>query len=154
MHKELRAKVSLLNPAHFLALGFGSGLSPKMPGTAGTLAGMPFVVLLSLTPPSIYISCAVIGFVVGVKICQITSDAMQVHDDGSIVWDEIIGIVVTFAFIPINWINLILGFALFRFFDIVKPWPISVLDKKVHGGFGIMVDDFIKQVMDGKIKLK
>lgn len=143
MQKHLRERISLANPQHFLAVGFGSGLIPLMPGTFGTLAGLPLVWLLAQSSWYVYISCCLIAILVGIKVCQTTSDAMQVHDHGSIVWDEIAGILVTFILLPVNWLTLVVGFILFRLLDIIKPWPIRTFDKKIHGGLGIMLDDIV-----------
>lgn len=147
MDKQLRQRVSLRNPVHFLAFGFGSGLAGKMPGTFGTLAALPLVVLLSMyTSLSFYLAATVLASVLGIWICGKTADDMQVHDDSSIVWDEIAGMLITMLAVPITWQSLLIGFLLFRFFDILKPWPISYLDKHVHGGFGIMADDILAGV--------
>ncbi|MEM0910810.1 MAG: phosphatidylglycerophosphatase A [Pseudomonadota bacterium] len=146
MQKHLRERVSLLNIQHFAALGFGSGLAPFMPGTFGTLAGLPLVWLMSYTPGYVYIGIVVLAFLTGIKVCQTTSDALKTHDHGGIVWDEIVGIMITFVFVPFNWMTIILGFLLFRLFDIVKPWPIGMLDKRIKGGLGIMIDDVIAGV--------
>ena len=144
MDKQLRQRVSLRNPIHFLAFGFGSGLANKMPGTFGTLAALPLVVILSLYSSfSVYVIVTVLASILGIWICGKTADDMQVHDDSSIVWDEVAGMLITMVAVPISWQNLLAGFVLFRFFDIIKPWPISYLDKHVHGGFGIMVDDVL-----------
>ncbi|MEH8017881.1 phosphatidylglycerophosphatase A [Rheinheimera muenzenbergensis] len=127
----------------FLALGFGSGLAPKAPGTCGTLAAVPLVALL-LWAGNIYLLLFVLlGSVLGVYICGQTAKDVAVHDHGAIVWDEIIGYGITMLWVPLQWHTLLLGFVLFRLFDIVKPWPISWLDKKVHGGVGIMLDDIV-----------
>lgn len=147
MDKQLRQRVSLRNPVHFLAFGFGSGLARKMPGTFGTLAALPLVVLLSMyTSLSFYLAATVLASVLGIWICGKTADDMQVHDNSSIVWDEIAGMLITMLAVPITWQSLLIGFLLFRFFDILKPWPISYLDKHVHGGFGIMADDILAGV--------
>lgn len=144
MHSELRKKVSLLNPLHFLALGFGSGLAPKAPGTFGTLAAVPLVwVCSSYLSLQVYIALTLLLSVVGIWICGITADDMQVHDDSSIVWDEVVGLFITMLAVPLGWQTMLIGFVLFRVFDILKPWPISYLDKHVHGGLGIMVDDIL-----------
>lgn len=124
-----------------MALGFGAGLSPKAPGTVGTLAAIPIVILVSLLGHHAYLSILIAGFILGVYVCGKTATDVQHPDHGAIVWDEIIGFMITMLFIPITWQSLLLGFALFRFFDIVKPWPISWLDKNVHAGLGIMLDD-------------
>ncbi|MEP0174947.1 MAG: phosphatidylglycerophosphatase A [Paraglaciecola sp.] len=144
MDKQIRQRVSMLNPVHFLAFGFGSGLAPKAPGTFGTIAALPLVAALALyTPLPIYIAVTIIASVVGIWICGITANDMQVHDDSSIVWDEVAGMLITMIAVPLSWQTLLLGFILFRIFDILKPWPISYLDKNAHGGFGIMIDDVL-----------
>jgi phosphatidylglycerophosphatase A len=146
-------KLSLSNPWHLLATGFGSGLSPVVPGTMGTLAAVPFYLLLVQLPLGLYLLLTVMSCIIGVKICQVTSDDMQVHDHGSIVWDEFAGFWITMLIVPLlglnafDWKLLLTGFVLFRFFDMVKPWPIGWLDKRVEGGLGIMVDDIVAGVM-------
>jgi phosphatidylglycerophosphatase A len=135
------------NPVHFLALGFGSGLVPVMPGTFGSLAAVPLLLLaMNLSLPS-FIAVTLIASVVGIYLCGKTADDMQVHDHGSIVWDEIAGMFVTLLFLPITASTLILGFLLFRIFDILKPWPIGIIDKRLHGGMGIMLDDILAGAM-------
>ena len=144
MDKQIRGRLSLLNPVHFLALGFGSGLAAKMPGTFGTLAALPLVVLLShYASFSVYLAVTILVSIVGIWICGKTAKDMGVHDDSSIVWDEVAGMLITMLAVPLSWQTLLAGFVLFRFFDILKPWPISYLDKHVHGGFGIMIDDVL-----------
>ncbi|WP_158970591.1 phosphatidylglycerophosphatase A [Paraglaciecola sp. L3A3] len=144
MDKQIRQRVSLFNPVHCLALGLGSGLAPKAPGTFGTLAALPLVIVLSLYSSfSFYLIFTLIASVVGIWICGKTADDMQVHDDSSIVWDEVAGMLITMLAVPLSWQTLLAGFVLFRIFDILKPWPISYLDKHVHGGFGIMIDDVL-----------
>lgn len=146
MEKSLRAKISLKVPAHFFALGFGSGLASFMPGTFGTLAALPLVVLAWLLGPTSYLLITLLACLVGVWICDRTSKDMGVHDHSSIVWDEVAGMLITMLLVPMTWQTLLAGFALFRFFDIVKPWPIRYLDKHVHGGLGIMLDDIVAGV--------
>lgn len=131
------------NPWHFLAFGFGSGLAPIAPGTFGTLAAIPLYLLLVQLPWSVYAIITLFAFIIGVYICQITSDDLKVHDFSGIVWDEFVGLWITLFLIPFEWHWLILGFVLFRFFDILKPWPINYLDKYAKGGFGIMIDDVL-----------
>lgn len=144
MRPELRQRISLKHPLHFLALGFGSGLAPKAPGTFGTLAAIPLVWLCShYLSFNLYLSLTVFFSIAGIWICGITADDMQVHDDSSIVWDEVVGLMITMLAVPLSWQTLLVGFLLFRLFDIAKPWPISYLDKHVHGGFGIMADDIL-----------
>lgn len=148
MNTLIRQRVSLANPVHFLALGFGSGLATKMPGTFGTLASLPLVVLLASYSSLItYAVVTILACIAGIWICGQTADDMQVHDDPSIVWDEVAGMAITMFAVPLSWQTLLLGFVLFRVFDILKPWPISYLDKHVHGGFGIMADDILAGVV-------
>lgn len=147
MQADLRKRVSLLNPIHFLGLGFGSGLIPLMPGTMGSLAAIPLLLLLSITSNTVFLIVALVSVFIGIVICDKTAKALGVHDHGSIVWDEIAGMLITFLFIPLTAMNIILGFILFRIFDIWKPWPIGFIDKHVHGGFGIMLDDVVAALM-------
>ena len=147
MQKEYRARVSMRNPVHFLALGFGSGLVPFMPGTFGSLAAVPLIYFSANLPVALFITFTLVASVVGIYLCGKTADDMQVHDHGSIVWDEVAGMFVTFLFVPITAPTLFIGFLLFRLFDILKPWPISVVDKRLHGGTGIMLDDLLAGAM-------
>ena len=142
-----RSRVSLANPIHFLALGFGSGLAPKAPGTFGTIAAIPLVCLLAYsTTLTGYVLVTLLASLIGIWLCGKTAHDMMVHDDSSIVWDEIAGLLITMIAVPLNWQTLLLGFVLFRILDILKPWPISYLDARVHGGFGIMIDDILAGV--------
>ncbi len=143
MDKQLRQRISMANPVHFLALGFGSGLAPKAPGTFGSLAALPLVLLQSYLSLPLMLAIIVLATLVGFYLCGKTAEDMQVHDHSSIVWDEVVGMLITFIAIPLSVTSLLAGFALFRLFDIVKPWPIRYLDKHVHGGVGIMVDDIL-----------
>lgn len=143
MRKPELAALKLSNPLHLLALGFGSGLSPIMPGTMGTLAAIPFYLLIAGLPLWLYGVLLLVGFVAGIKICNAATAAIGRHDHGAIVWDEFIGFGVTMVAAPAGWQWLATGFVLFRFFDMVKPWPIGWFDRRVHGGFGIMLDDVI-----------
>ena len=136
---------NLKSPIHILALGFGSGLLKPAPGTWGTLAAVPFYFILSTLPLPMYAASVAIAFLLGIVICGKTANDIGAHDHGSIVWDEFVGLWIALTFIPsentLYWVAL--GFVLFRFFDIVKPFPIGLLDKKVSGGFGIMLDDVV-----------
>jgi phosphatidylglycerophosphatase A len=136
-------KFNLKNPIHFLALGFGSGLMPKAPGTFGTLAAIPL--FLFMVPLSSLIYAAIVLFISisGIYICAKAASDAGVHDHGAIVWDEIAGFLITMFMVPVSWQSIVVGFLLFRVFDIFKPWPISYIDKHVHGGFGIMFDDVL-----------
>ncbi len=133
----------LLHPWHFFSLGFGSGLAPFAPGTFGTLVAIPLYLLCLDLSLSMYLGLILFGFAIGVYWCDFTSKALGVHDHSGIVWDEIVGFFITMIAVPPTMLNIILGFLLFRLFDIWKPWPIKLLDEKVNGGFGIMIDDVL-----------
>lgn len=137
---------NMRNPIHFLAFGFGSGLAPKAPGTFGTLAAIPVWYLFAQLPLWGYLLATLAVIAIGPWLCGRTSRDMGVHDHGGIVWDEIAGFLVTMIAAPVSWPALLLGFLLFRFFDVIKPWPIGWLDRRVHGGTGIMLDDLLAGV--------
>ena len=139
--------LNLKNPIHLLAFGLGSGLPKTAPGTWGTLAALPvWLLLLQGVPTLPYLCVLIAGFAFGVMLCEFTSRDLGVHDHGGIVWDEWIGLWITYLWLPEGWVWILYGFVLFRIFDIIKPWPIKWLDKKVHGGFGIMIDDVLAGV--------
>lgn len=133
----------LKNPVHFLALGMGTGCSPKMPGTIGTLAGVVIYVFLRDLDLLVYGAMILLLFLAGIWICGRTSRYLGVEDHPAIVWDEIVGYLLTMLAAPPGWIWPVTGFFLFRFFDICKPWPVSWADRQVSGGLGIMLDDLI-----------
>lgn len=130
-------------PAHFFALGLGTGLSPKAPGTLGTLLGFPVHWLLTLLPVAGFWLALAVLFVVGVWICDVTGKALGVPDHGSIVWDEIAAFALVLAFTPAMPVWFVAAFALFRLFDIWKPLPIRYFDRTLKGGFGVMFDDLL-----------
>ena len=132
------------HPAHFIALGGGSGLSPVAPGTVGTLLAFPLFWLLALrfSPMAILILCVVL-YGAGVWACERTSIAMGLRDPGSIVWDEVVAFLIVLCFTPAGWLWQLSAFAAFRFFDIVKPPPIRHADRRIKGGFGVMFDDLL-----------
>ena len=142
MEKTLNRTV-LTSPVHFLAFGFGSGLSPKAPGTMGTLAAIPLYLLLMNLPLTGYLLAVLLISVAGIWICGESSRRLGVHDHGGIVWDEFAGFLLTMTAAPQGWAWIVLGFALFRLFDIWKPWPVRVADRQLHGGLGIMLDDIL-----------
>jgi phosphatidylglycerophosphatase A len=128
---------------HFLALGFGSGLSPVGPGTCGSLAALPLAFLLTRLPPVSAIAAVAIFVTGGVWLCGESARRLGVHDHPGIVWDEIAALCALALTLPAGWPWLLLGFALFRAFDILKPWPIRDLDHRLRGGLGIMLDDLV-----------
>jgi phosphatidylglycerophosphatase A len=132
---------ALRQPVMWLATGFASGLSPWAPGTAGSLVGVLFYIALApLTLPT-YLLVVLALALLGVWICQRAGQALGVADHPGIVWDEIVGLLISMAATPLSWQGVVLGFALFRLFDILKPWPVSVIDRRVPGGLGVMLDD-------------
>ena len=139
-------KKLLLHPVHFLSLGFGSGCAPKAPGTMGTLVGVLFYLPLQLLAWPYYLAVLVILMLAGIWMCGRTATALGVHDHPAIVWDEITGFLLTMLFAPKSWQWILLGFVLFRIFDIWKPWPIRLLDKQLEGGFGVMADDLLAAI--------
>ena len=140
----------LSNPVHFLALGFGSGLIQPAPGTWGTLAAVPlywaFMSINSFGMLGLLILTSLM-FLVGIYLCGKTATDVGTHDHGAIVWDEFVGYFVSLIALPPTILNITLAFILFRIFDIAKPWPIKWVDRKIHGGFGIMFDDVVAGIM-------
>ena len=134
---------TLKNPVHFLALGLGTGCSPWMPGTCGTLIGILLFWFLHGLGLWLYMCITAALLLAGIWLCDRTARNLGVPDHPAIVWDEIVGYLVTMIAVPAQWPWMLAGFLLFRFFDIVKPWPVSWADKKVRGGLGIMLDDVI-----------
>lgn len=144
MVKRNKAPASIWsNPVHLLAFGLGTGASPYAPGTVGTLLGIPLVWLMSDLTIYWYLLITFALYVTGVWVCAKTSSDIGVHDHSGIVIDEVVGYLITMIMVPVNIWTLIIGFLLFRFFDIAKPWPIRWLDKRVEGGTGIMIDDVV-----------
>lgn len=146
-NNRLTPKQILSDPVLFLAFGFGSGLANKAPGTFGTLAAVPLYCVIAQGGNLSYSICTVIVCLAGVWICGVAADKLGEHDFKGIVWDEVAGYFVSLWFIPFSWQAVILGFLLFRFFDIIKPWPISWADRRIHGGLGIMLDDIMAGVL-------
>ncbi len=131
------------DPYYFIAFGFGSGALPVAPGTFGTLFAIPFYLLLRPLSLPLYLAIVIASFIASAWICDRLSHQLHEHDHPGMCIDEFVGFLVTMIAAPhgIGWI--IAGFLLFRFFDIVKPWPISFLDKNVPGGFGMVLDDVV-----------
>lgn len=135
------------NPVHLLAFGFGSGLSPKAPGTAGTVVAMLIYLALPAMSPLLYALLILLSFVLGIWLCGKTATDLGVHDHGGIVWDEFVGYWITMFMAPSGLFWAVLGFVLFRILDIFKPWPIKWADKQLKGGLGIMLDDVLAGIM-------
>ena len=132
---------------YWLAIGFGSGLASKAPGTAGTLVAVPIYLLLNQLVLWQYLAVVLVLLIAGIWICEVAAKGLGVHDDPSIVWDEIVGYLITMIASPPGWFWVIAGFVLFRLFDILKPWPVRYVDKQVKGGLGIMLDDVLAAVL-------
>ena len=128
-------------PVMWLATGFGAGLSPVAPGTAGSLVGVLFYMAMAGLPLLLYLALVLVLAVVGVRVCDRAGRALGVTDHPGIVWDEIVGLLITMAATPPSWQGVVSGFALFRLFDILKPWPVATIERRVKGGLGVMLDD-------------
>ncbi len=140
---ERLPRPDLGRPLHFLAFGFGAGCSPKAPGTMGTLVAVALYLPLSHLSLPFYAAITLAVALVGIPICGWSARQLGVHDHPGIVWDEIAGYLITMLGVPAGLPWMIAGFVLFRFFDILKPWPIRWLDRRVGGGLGIMLDDVV-----------
>jgi phosphatidylglycerophosphatase A len=138
-----RPREVLRDPVLFLAFGFGAGLAPKAPGTAGTLVAIPLYLWLSQYAQPVYLAALAGVVFAGIWICGRAAAKLGTHDHPGIVWDEFAGFLVTMIPASGSWISLLAGFVLFRLFDIWKPWPIRVADRRIGGGAGIMLDDLL-----------
>ncbi len=137
------ARRVMTDPVHILAFGFGTGLAPIAPGTVGSLLGVLLAWLTRDMGLTTELGVAAALFVAGIWICGESARRLGIHDHGGIVWDEICGMYLTLLVAPATISAWILGFLLFRAFDIVKPWPIRDLDHRLGGGLGIMLDDLV-----------
>lgn len=140
------AKRVFQDPVYFIAFGFGSGLMSIAPGTWGTLAAIPLYLLCVEMHWAAYLFSTLLAFILGVWVCEKVTQDLGVHDYKGIVWDEIVGYLLTMFMVPKGWSWMLCGFILFRIFDIWKPQPIGYIDQKVHGGLGIMLDDVVAAV--------
>ncbi len=134
------------NPIHFIAFGFGVGVIPWAPGTFGTLLAIPFYLLMANMPFGLYASLTGLFILLAIVICHVAARELNVHDHPGMVLDEVVGYLLTMLGAPPGWLWVIIGFVLFRIFDIWKPWPIGWIDRKVSGGFGIVLDDLLAAV--------
>ena len=145
-HNQPNFKLLIAHPAHFMSLGFGSGLAPKAPGTFGTLVGLPLFWLISVLTFYAQLGMTALLFLVGIYCCDKTGKALGVSDHGGIVWDEIVAIMLVLTFTPLQWQWWLIAFILFRLFDIWKPYPICYFDAKLKNGFGVMFDDLLAAI--------
>jgi phosphatidylglycerophosphatase A len=134
------------NPWHFIAFGFGTGTIPVAPGTFGTLIAIPFYLFLTAYSPTTYIILTIAISVFSIWLCNKVSQEINVHDHQGMCIDEIVGYLVTMIGAPYGWRWILLGFVLFRIFDIWKPWPIRQVDAQVTGGLGMILDDVLAGV--------
>ena len=132
---------------HWIAFGAGAGLAPWAPGTAGTVVAIPIYLAIGAQPLAVYVLAVAFVVVAGVWACGRTARDLGVHDHPGIVLDEIAGFLVTMTALPFEWPWVVAGFVAFRLFDIAKPWPISLADRRIGGGLGIMLDDVIAGVL-------
>ncbi len=132
------------HPAHMIALGLGSGLSPVAPGTAGTLMAIPlYAALAALLPPAGLWLVIALSLPFGVWACGVAGRHLGEIDHGSIVWDEIVAFWLVLACIPWRITPVVAAFVLFRLFDVWKPFPIGWLDRHIHTPLGVMLDDLL-----------
>jgi phosphatidylglycerophosphatase A len=148
LHKSSRAIPPIpakvwRNPWYFIAFGLGSGAMPFAPGTFGTLMAIPFYLLLRQLPLLYYISFVLIFIIFASILSDKISKDTSTHDHPGMCIDEFAGFFVTMVNAPVGWQWILLGFIFFRFFDIVKPWPINIIDKKMQSGFGMILDDVL-----------
>lgn len=137
------ARRLLVHPAGWIATGFGSGLVPIAPGTVGSLAALlPWWFLRGLPLP-LWIVLLVLAFGVGVWACDWAMRRLGVGDPGLVVWDEFVGLWIALLALPPGWHFVLVGFLLFRLFDVLKPWPIGWADRAIKGGLGTMLDDVL-----------
>ncbi|VVC76539.1 Phosphatidylglycerophosphatase A [Aquicella siphonis] len=131
------------DPLYFAAFGFGSGTVPVAPGTFGTLLAIPFYLILQPLPQTAFLIFVILFAAASSWICDRVSREIHSHDHPGMCIDEFAGFFVTMIHAPPGPLWIVLGFLLFRLFDIWKPWPIHLLDQKVHGGFGMVLDDIV-----------
>lgn len=136
-------EVALKTVPGFFAYGFGSGLAPFAPGTFGTLAAIPFAVALKFLSVPLQLAIIATAFFVGIYLCEISGRRAGRKDPGGIVWDEMVAYWLTVVFLPFHWGWLLAAFVVFRVFDIFKPWPIPIIERRFRGGLGVMLDDII-----------
>jgi phosphatidylglycerophosphatase A len=136
-----RPRLDPRRPDHWLAFAAGAGLLPGAPGTWGTLAAIPLYLLLAPLPLPIYALVLMGLALLGVWACSRAGRGLGIHDHPAIVWDEVVGYLLTMTAAPPGWPWVLAGFLLFRALDIWKPWPIRWLDRRVGGGLGVMLDD-------------
>ncbi len=137
--------------AHFAATGFGVGRVPVAPGTFGTLLAVPLYLTVQSWPPAAYAALVAALFAAGVWLCQVAAQDLGQPDPSAVVWDEVVGYLVAMFQAPSGWPWIVGGFLLFRLFDIWKPFPIRRLERRLPGGWGVMLDDVLAGVYAGLV---
>lgn len=138
-----------IKSCRFIATGFGVGYLPYAPGTWGTLLAVPLYFLIIKFFSNYFYAIVTLSFFFGILICDVATKAFKTQDDSRIVWDEIVGFWITMLLVPpLPWL-ILLGFILFRLFDVIKPWPIRLIDQRIHGGLGVMLDDVLAGILAG-----
>ena len=132
---------------HWIAFGAGAGLAPRAPGTAGTAVAIPLYLAIAAQPVAVYLLAVALVIAVGIWVCGRTARELGVHDHPGIVLDEIAGFLITMSALPLDWRWIAAGFVAFRLLDIAKPWPISLADRRIGGGLGIMLDDVLAGIL-------
>lgn len=133
----------LKEPHAFVALSFGAGLVPYSPGTAGALVALPMGLAIMQWPVLLQVACVGAALALGVVCAEKFGTRFANHDHPAIVWDETVAMLTILLLLPsapLPWFSALLAF---RFFDIMKPWPISAVDAQLHGGLGVMADDLV-----------
>lgn len=136
-------RFAVAHPAHWVALGFGAGLSPWAPGTAGTLLAWLIFWVAGDLPAPLALGCIAVLFALGVWVCDVTGRHLGIADHGAMVWDEVVAFLLVLTVIPARLEWQAAGFVLFRIFDVAKPPPIRWLEARWKGGFGVMADDLL-----------
>jgi phosphatidylglycerophosphatase A len=134
-----------------IATFFGIGKWPKMPGTWATLAALPLAYILMQLNPLAYMGAVLFLLFLGVLACEVVEASRKTHDEGDLVIDEVVGLLVAMTWLPITWQSFFFSFILFRLLDIAKPFPVSFLDKRIKGGLGVMLDDVAAGIMTNVI---
>ncbi len=131
------------NPLYIITFGFGSGAAPIAPGTVGTLVALPLYWILSHLSLGMYLITVIMITLISMYLCDVASKKIGINDHQGMCLDEFVGLFVAMTGLSPTFLHMFFGFLLFRFFDIAKPWPISWIDQKIHGGVGMILDDVV-----------
>lgn len=135
------------NPIHFIGCGFGVGAIPIMPGTFGTALAIPIYFILIHFSWLTYAIVTLFLILIGVGLCGRINRDFGTEDHSAAVWDEVATFLIVLFLVPPVWYYILIGFILFRLFDILKPGPIGWVDRHIHGGVGVMLDDVLAAVV-------